>query len=426
MAENIIKRALNAILSKSITPFNNTSNGYNLDIMESYFSWILGAGGQFSKYTKSYGENPLVYMVVNKIAVISSSMKRIVTDLNGEIIENSVIEELLKSPNYDDDDLEFRQKIAELLLLTGNAFIKMTRGEGAGFELEVLFTQRIDIICNNLGDVVSYKYTKPDGSYTFYELEDILHIKTSNVVNIDGTKVKYGLSPLQSAWIVVSSSMEKFKADASIFKSRGIIGILTSDGDTPMLEPEREKLQDSFDHKTGGAEKYNKIHVTSSRLKFLQTGMSPTDLKLLEGILSSLRLIAGLYGMPSVLFNDNDSSTYNNISEAKITAYTDVYIPLAEKIDKELSKWLGEALGVEEIIKIDRKSINVLKSSTNNVSQSLNNAPTNVAQRATEAMTINEVREHILELEPIGTIEGAKLMGKGTDSKEKTDGQENQ
>lgn len=414
MAQNILQKALNIVTTKSVTP--NTQNvlgSSGWKFIDSYFSWILGKSGAFGKYTKSYGENPLVYMVVNRIATSTASLKRVVRMADGSIIEGSTLLDVLANPNEEDDEIEFRTKIYEYLLLTGNAFVRMVRGEGMGQSLEVLITQRVNIVCNSLGEVVRYDYTTYSGNIVPYTPEEILHIKTSNVVNVDGSLVKYGLSPMQSAWIVVSSSMEKLKADASIFKSRGIIGILTSDSDTPMLDPERERLQDQFDKDTGGAEKYNKIHITASKLRFLQTGMSPTDLKLLEGILSSLRLICAIYGMPSVLFNDNDNSTYNNVSEAKKTAYTDVYIPLDEKVNKELSAWLGELLGLDGQIIVDKTAIEVLKSSTNELAQALNNLSPLVANRVLENLTIDEIRE-IIDLE--GTEGGDQLAGSGGSS----------
>jgi phage portal protein BeeE len=119
--------------------------------------------------------------------------------------------------------------------------------------------------------------------------------------------------------------------------------------------------------------------------------MSPTDLKLLEGILSSLRILCGLYGMPSVLFNDNDSSTYNNVSEAKQTAYSDVYIPLGKKVDKALSQFLNGKLKVNENIVIDVTSIEVLKATTNELAQALSSLSPLLANKVLEAMTENEI-----------------------------------
>ena len=108
-----------------------------------------------------------------------------------------------------------------------------------------------------------------------------------------------------------------------------------------MLPSERERLQKEYDAEMGGASKYNKVKVSSTKLSYMQTGMSPTDLKLLEGIVSSMRLICGLYGMPSVLFNDTANSSFNNYSTAVTVSYSDVYVPLANKIDAKLSAFLS-------------------------------------------------------------------------------------
>jgi HK97 family phage portal protein len=421
MAENFLTRALKSFTTKSIEPnLPNALNG-GFKFIDSYFSYLLGSGGSFVKYTKAYGNNPLVYMVVKKIAYTSASIERVIyregeeDERYEEEEENSVILNLLSNPNPQDDEISFREKINEYLLLTGNAFVYIIRGEGGlGVELQVLLTQNVTIVVDTFGEVVGYDYMTYNGRVVRYDTDVILHIKTSNVVNIDTTSVHYGLSPLQSAWIVVNSSTEKLNADASIFKSRGIIGILTSDTDTPMLDPERKRLQEDFDKDAGGSDKYNKIKIASSRLRFLQTGMSPTDLRLLEGIMSSLRTICGVYGMPCVLFNDNESSTYNNIESAKKSAYTDVYIPLARKVDKELSRWLSDKLGIDEYIEVDLTSIEEIKASTNDVAMALNNVPANVAPRIMETFTIDEVRGLVglSGLEDM-TI-GSELLGQAT------------
>jgi hypothetical protein len=97
--------------------------------------------------------------------------------------------------------------------------------------------------------------------------------------------------------------------------------------------------------------------------------------------------------MPSVLFNDNETSTYNNVSEAKQTAYSDVYIPLGKKVDKALSQFLNGKLKVNEKIVIDVTSIEVLKATTNELAQALSSLSPLLANKVLEAMTENEIRE---------------------------------
>ena len=123
--------------------------------------------------------------------------------------------------------------------------------------------------------------------------------------------------------------------------------------------------------------------------------MSPSDLKLLEGIVSSLRIICSVYGMPSVLFNDNERSTFNNFEQAVKIAFNDVYIPLGNKVDREISRFLNNKLNTNEFIKIDLTSIDVIKGSTNEVLQALNSMGERLGTIAIQSMTDDEVRDVI-------------------------------
>ena len=113
--------------------------------------------------------------------------------------------------------------------------------------------------------------------------------------------------------------------------------------------------------------------------------------------MSKLRLLCAVYGMPSILFNDMSASTFSNVKEAEKSAHNNVYIPLGKKVDVELSKFLQDKLEVNESVKIDKTSIEVIKGTTNPVGQALNNLPVQVATRMASAMTRNEARE-VIEL----------------------------
>lgn len=388
MSDNVIKRVINAITNKnqSFSLANNSTN--NFGILNGVLDYLVGKKS-FNEYVKAYGDNPLVYMIIKKIAFSTASIKRIAVNEKGDSIANSKILEFLENPNDDQGMIDLFEEINEYLSSTGNCFLRWVEGIGLGAEMVTLPIDSVEIICSNSGLLLGYKYTNPNGTVIDIPIEDMLHIKSSNIVTPD---TKLGLSPLQAGWIVVQSSSEKLNADASIFKNRGIVGLLTNDTDVPMLDKEQTKLQDSFQESAGGSDKYNKIKVTNTRLRFLQTGMSPTDLKLLEGILSSLRILCGLYGIPSQLFNDNESSTYNNVSEAKRTAFTDVYIPLGNKVDKQLSLFLSGKLKVSETIVIDLTSIEVLKATTNELAQALSSLSPLLSNKVLESMTEDEIR----------------------------------
>lgn len=409
MADNLLKRLFNAATNKSHT---YTMYGGKQTVLK-LLSGYMGVNYEKKKnFVEAYGSNPLVFMIIKRISATSASINRKAYDVRGEEITNSQILDLLNNPNPDQTGIEFDEQIKEYLSTTGNAFILYIGGVGGiGSELQILPSDRMEIECNSkTGQILKYRYTKVTGAIVEYEPEDILHIKESNIVNTyEIEEYKFGLSRLQAAWVVVKSSGEKFNAEASIFKNRGIAGILTNGSDVPMLSDEKKELNNEFKRHTGGSDKYNSIHVTNANLKYIQTGMSPTDLKLLEGIISSLRILCSIYGMPSILFNDNEKSTFNNYEQAVKTAYIDAYIPICNKVNNSLSNFLSEKLGVQEFIKVDLTSIEVLKSSTNEIAQALSGLDTKVQERIIENMTQNELRSIIPVLGDLA--EGAEVVG---------------
>ncbi len=405
-----LKRGIAAYRNKSHNGFPSfVSNNSSFEILDGFFAFFRGTRNNFKQYLKSYGSHPIVFMVVNKIAETSASIKRVAVDSNDEPVENSVLLDLLNNPNPDQNRIEFYESMNVGHEATGNAYIWHIKGIGAGDELKVLPSDKVEILLDsNKNETIAYRYTRPNGTNIKIPVEDILHVHTSNVVNTTGEDAKYGLSRLQAAWVVVKSSGEKFSASASIFKNRGIAGFISSKGNTPMKPKERQEMQEAFDKDIGGAENYNKIQVSSTELQYLQTGMSPTDLKLIEGLVQDIRTISSIYGLSSVIFNDTANSTYNNVTEAVRAAYNQVYIPLGNKFDDKLSTWLAPRLGVDEKVIIDLTSIEEIKLTTNELANQLNNVPTPVLPRVIANMTQEEIRSVIPAL---GALDGAEVIG---------------
>jgi phage portal protein BeeE len=271
------------------------------------------------------------------------------------------------------------------------------------------------ILIDSQGELSGYRYIDNVGKRIKYDVEDILHIKLSNSLETEREMKFWGLSPLRALWSVVSASDDLFTARAAIWKNKGYAGILTNKSDTPLLPKERNDLQDSFNDEIGGADRANGVRVSTGNLSYLQLGMSPQDLQLLEGNIDNLRMISASYKTSSILYNDVANSTYNNVLESKRDAYTDAYIPLDEKVNEKLGPWLSDILGVEETIVVDTTRIEVLKLTTNEVANRLNNLPTNVAARVMEAVTINESRDLI----GLDTIDkGEEMLGKSNNKED--------
>lgn len=401
----VLDNAVGRYVAKQTVRLTSPNSGL-LRYFGSYWNYDI-SGYSLTKFIDAYSSNPYVYNIINKIAKTSAAMGRNAVTTNDKEVVDSRLLELLTE--------EKRQQINENLLSTGNAFLYLVKGVGAGEDIDIWNVNCVQIFCNTIGEIVKIEYTTPWDRVLKIQGDDlkkVLHIKTSNIVSCQGSSTKWGLSPLQAAWIIVESSNEKFKAEASIFKNRGAIGLLSNNSEIPMLPDERDLQQNQLNSQIGGADNFNKINISTANLKFVQLGMSPTDLKLLEGLVSSLRILCSVYGISSVLFNDNDNSTYNNISEAKTSAYNEVYIPLARNVDKQVSEWLAPLLGVDEKIIVDLNAIDEIKLSTNDIAQALGNLSTQAQERVLEVMSVEEARQ-LIELGVLGA--GAELLGKKTD-----------
>lgn len=394
-----------------LQPISSSGSLVRFRILEQFLNYFQKGKHTAANLMNTYTSSPLVFLVVSKISRTSSAIPRIAVNEQDEPIENSKVLEVLNNPGGGLSMQEFYEQSGESLSLSGNTFIRWIEGIGAGQAMEVLRPGCIEPKTNNIGEITHYIYELPGGRKIRLEAEDVLHIKTSNIAQKDNTNESWGVSPLQALWIVVKASDEKLNASASIFKNRGIIGILTNKSDVPMLAPERERLQKEFDEETGGSDRFNKIKISTTDLSYIQTGMSPSDLKLLEGIVADLRLICAAYGMPSVLFNDNEKSTYNNISEAKKSAFTDAYLPLAHKLDTKIGAFVSGKLGVNEFIKADLTQIEEIRNTTNSVMNAINALDPRVASTVIEVMRVNDVLE-MVGLEAItdgGDVQVAQL-----------------
>ncbi len=407
----VIDKSLERIARKSQSVNFYPSNKNIVSLLGQYI------GGQeyadLATLIKFFETNPLVFEVVDHIAQNVSHIPLKVTnsrDTEKELSE-SIILSLL------DDNIRY-QTVASLSSC-GNAFLYRRKGIGMGEEVEFWDAPNLTIkTSRQTGEVTQYQYSYPYGATKTLvgdELKNVLHIKNPKISQ--NYCVDLGFSKLQGMLDVVESSKEKFIAEKSIFKNKGVSGLVVSKTDIPLLEPDRKAQQKDFDERIGGAQKFGGVALTSNDVNFLPIGMSPTDLKMLEGIVSDLRRLCSAYNLSSVLFNDVANSKFDNMEEAIKQAYINCYIPTAEKVYNPIFKWLSELLNIDEVASVDKTKIEVIKSSTNPVAMALKDFDIQVQRDFIGQMTTDEVRELLaLGALPTGaTVIGTNNSNTGTD-----------
>ncbi len=330
----------------------------NVDLVSDSFSYEYGSPSMLLDL--AFGKNSYVYSVVDDISKTASLLPRKLVDESGEEvgISDQFINRVLKKPNSKQTFNTFYKKILANLLVCGNVYIRRIQVEGFPRPFFVVLHTpcvKIETLNGRIDGVVShYQYDQA----TRIEAQDVLHIQFDNIVR----STNYGMSPLAAGRLVYEGANDAFEAKAYMHKNRGAAGLLSpKEAGMPLQPKEENKLSSWLRHIIGGAKNANSIKVASTAMDYVQFGMSPTDLKSLEALVSDLRSICSVYGVDSARYNDPANSTYNNRQEAKEQFYRDVVLPLSKWVDQELSEFIFlDTFGIDAQFEVDKSEIQIL------------------------------------------------------------------
>ena len=288
--------------------------------------------------TKGYGKNPYLYSIIDKISKTAAGLDHELIDVNNEVVRNGDVFDFIEKPNTTEFFDDWYQKICASLLSGGNAYLKPVSIPGffSALDCTIIPPQNVEILTDSFNKKTGYR-VEENNRFVDYGLDEIIHIKFANIVNTGDKKIHYGLSPLQAAYMAFSGSNDLFEAKGSIFKNRGVVGFLTNESDVPVLPKEKDQLQKDFDSETSGAWRFGKIAISNKKLKYVNVGMSPNDLKMIELNVADLRVLCSIYGVDSSLFNDPQNKTYSNRTEAEKAFYTNTVLPLTTKINRVIN-----------------------------------------------------------------------------------------
>jgi phage portal protein BeeE len=119
-------------------------------------------------------------------------------------------------------------------------------------------------------------------------------------------------------------------------------------------------------------------------LKYINIAQSAVDMAVIDGQMMNFRRLCGVYKLPSVIFNDNASSTYNNLSEAYKKSYLDAIIPTFERLIDRFNYELLVDFGLNNhYLALDTTSIEVLQKDKKALSECMSKS---------EVFTKNEIR----------------------------------
>lgn len=202
-------------------------------------------------------------------------------------------------PNRYQTRIEFLETLMLNLASSGNSYHAIQRDEaGAIVGLLPLMSAQMQVELLRDGTPV-YHYHDAAGNMRVFAAESIWHVRLFGNGLI-------GLSPLgharQSLGIAIAAENRMGKLAASGGKTSGVLMV-----DKVLTPEQRASIRKTFGEITAGNDDH--LFVLEADMKYQQTSLSPSDIKLLESRKFQVEDVARFMGVPSVLINDTSGST---------------------------------------------------------------------------------------------------------------------
>lgn len=357
---------------------------------------------------EGYRKNSTVYSLVNIIAKAASSIPFQVYEkvndndykrykaMNNGTLDSSVmhkanylkkkalvelhdtdLHKLLERPNPAQSYASWITELIAFGKLTGNRYIygiAPETGNGAGKykELYVMPSQLIEIISGGIMQPVKEYAIEYNGQYKI-PADQICHIKDFNPYFDGSGSHLYGQSPLRAGLRSMTTNNEAVQTGVKYLQNQTARGVLMSDeGD--LNEVQAQQLKDKFRKNFQGANNAGDIIITPKKLSWVNFGLNASDLSLIEQYNASIKDLCNIYNVPVTLLNNTESSTFNNVKEAKKALYQNCVIPELNKIQDELNRWLAPKYGEKLCIEFDYSVIPELQEETDKVVDQMSKA----------------------------------------------------
>ena len=344
-----------------------------------------------------YNTNPYVYSVVNRLALLMSSIpikvQKVVNEkshykykslppeerltvkalkLKEESYEDAPdhrLQQLLDNPNKQDGAGEFRYNYFINKLTTGNAFIEAIKPTKSRPPTEIWNLPPLSISLNESNhfyDKILELYFNWGVTSKTIPKELFMH---SKYYNPDGSV--WGLSPLSAARRSVKMINDGEEWNVALIqngaKPEYVIVVPEGTG-----AEQRERIKKDWMDRYAGKNNIGKEPFVAEGdfMKFEQLGYNVKDMDWANSNLTSMRKVYDVYGVSSESFNDPETKTMSNKKEAIRALYTDRVLPEYESFIDELIRWLVPMYGDESItLTMDLSGVDALNEEKDKVAQ---------------------------------------------------------
>jgi HK97 family phage portal protein len=270
-----------------------------------------------------------VWLLANCIASLPLFVYR---DLgNGQRVlarDDQLYNLLHTAPNARMTPVEFWCALLLNLFLRGNAYARIERGpDGRAYALVPMAADQVEMDWLDDGTVV-YRYTLGSTVVLLAE-ENVLHIKEIGNGLI-------GLSRLEHMRASTSEAANAQTSANTMFSNGGKpTGVLMVD--KVLTKPQREEYRSSFGEIASGSNA--RLYLLEANMKYQQVNLSPADQQLLETRRFGVEEICRWFGVPAVLLNHANVTTWGSGVEQLLEGFYKLTVrPMLVRIEQNITR----------------------------------------------------------------------------------------
>ena len=322
-----------------------------------------------------YLQIPELRTVINKRAIMMSSGKPLVCDLEGNPIESHWIKDLINQPNPTQSWADVIYSLSVNDGLFNNSFAYCPK---RSFDIRNLLlplpSNQIKIVgtgkyldqLDTDGLIKEFQFWYDTQKKDIIQVEDMVYLNTPDGINLLNPAnridtLKYPLSNIQA----------QYNKRNVILENMGAIGILSSKksdmgGALPMTAEERDEIQADWLRRSK-----DKLVITESDVNWTPMSYPTKDLLLFEELTEDKMAIIDAYGLSYYLFSQSNGATFTNVKEGMRMSYQDTIIPETNQMYATISQQLG-LIDEGIYIKPDFSHIAVLQDDLNAEASAMN------------------------------------------------------
>lgn len=297
---------------------------------------------------EAYRRNVVAYQVINRIAEAVASVRWTVWRGETEVVAGPLVD-LLERPNPMQGQAEYIKAKTAFLMISGNEYEESVTVRDVPREIYTLRPDRVKIVPGGSGYPRAYRYEVRAGVFRDFEVDpatgksDICHTKLFNPLDD-----WYGMSPVEAGSYGIDQHNESMALmQALLQNSARPSGALKSEAE--LSDDNYNRLKTQIEEQYQGSRNAGRPMLLEGGVEWVQMGMSPRDMEILQTKYSSARDVSLAFGVPPQLMGIPGDNTYSNYQEARLAFWEDTVIPQVERMADNWTRSLGEAFGGLEI-----------------------------------------------------------------------------